>query len=98
MPMTFVRKEWASRDSLLAEVADVPDGWLRGFAMRHRKDCRKFATARGGKMLYRVSAVLQALESGEAMPNEGIPQHQPPELPAVVTVAVPIREPKGVER
>ena len=66
------RKEWASRDAILSEVADVPENWLRAFAVRHPMDCRKFATTRNGSMMYRVDAVLQAIEDGEAMPNEGI--------------------------
>lgn len=70
--MSFVRKEWASKDAIMSEVADVPENWLRGFAVRHPRDCRKFAATRNGSMLYRVEAVLAAIESGEAMPNEGI--------------------------
>lgn len=70
--MTFVRKDWASKDAIMSEVADVPENWLRGFAIRHPKDCRKFAATRNGSMLYRVEAVLAAIECGEAMPNEGI--------------------------
>ena len=66
------RKEWASRDAILSEVADVPENWLRAFAVRHPMDCRKFATTRNGSMMYRVDAVLKAIEDGEAMPNEGI--------------------------
>lgn len=70
--MTMVRKEWASKEAILAEVADVPENWLRGFAIKHPSDCRKFAKTRNGSMMYRVEAVLQAIEDGEAMPNAGI--------------------------
>ena len=70
--MSFVRKDWASKDAIMSEVADVPENWLRAFAIRHPKDCRKFAATRNGSMLYRVEAVLTAIENGEAMPNEGI--------------------------
>lgn len=70
--MSFVRKEWASKDAIRTEVADVPENWLRGFALRHPKDCRKFAATRNGSMMYRVSAVLEAIENGEAMPDAGI--------------------------
>lgn len=66
------RKEWASREAIMSEVADVPENWLRAFAVRHPLDCRKFATTRNGSMMYRVDAVLAAIESGEGMPNEGI--------------------------
>jgi hypothetical protein len=68
----MVRKEWASKEAILAEVADVPENWLRGFAIKHPGDCRKFAKTRNGSMMYRVDAVLAAIESGEGMPNEGI--------------------------
>lgn len=70
--MSFVRKDWASKDAIMSEVADVPENWLRAFAIRHPKDCRKFAASRNGSMLYRVEAVLAAIENGEAMPNDGI--------------------------
>lgn len=66
------RKEWASKDAIMSEVADVPENWLRAFAVRHPLDCRKFATTRNGSMMYRVDAVLAAIENGEGMPNEGI--------------------------
>ena len=68
----MTRKEWASKDALIAEVADVPENWLRGFAIRHPLDCRKFAAKRNGSMMYRVEAVLRAIEDGESMPNAGI--------------------------
>ena len=74
--MSFVRKDWASKDAIMSEVADVPENWLRAFAIRHPKDCRKFAATRNGSMLYRVEAVLAAIENGEAMPNEGIFERQ----------------------
>lgn len=66
------RKEWASKDAIRAEVADVPENWLRVFAVAHPNDCRKFAASRNGSMLYRVDAVLAAIESGESMPGDGI--------------------------
>lgn len=68
----ITRKEWASKDAIMQEVADVPENWLRGFALRHPMDCRKFARSRNGSMMYRVEAVLRAIEDGEAMPDEGI--------------------------
>lgn len=66
------RKEWASKDAIMSEVADVPENWLRAFAVRHPTDCRKFATTRNGSMMYRVDAVLAAIENGEGMPNDGV--------------------------
>ncbi|MBR2488052.1 MAG: hypothetical protein IKB52_02925 [Kiritimatiellae bacterium] len=56
----------------MAEVADVPENWLRAFAVRHPADCQKFASTRNGAMMYRVDAVLQAIEDGEGMPNDGV--------------------------
>ena len=70
--MMATRKEWASKDAIMSEVADVPENWLRAFAVRHPLDCRKFATTRNGSMMFRGEAVLQAIESGEGMPNDGI--------------------------
>jgi hypothetical protein len=69
----MTQKIWASKDAIREEVADVPENWLRGFAIKHPLDCRKFAAARNGSMLYRVDAVLAAIEAGEAMPDAGIP-------------------------
>ena len=68
----MTRKDWASKDAIMQEVADVPENWLRAFAVRHPTDCRKFATTRNGSMMYRVEAVLRAIEDGEGMPNGGI--------------------------
>ena len=69
----------------MSEVADVPENWLRAFAARHPTDCRKFAASRNGSMMYRVDAVLQAIEDGEGMPNEGIVNR--PEADAAKVVA-----------
>lgn len=66
------RKEWASCEAIRQEVADVPENWLREFAVKHPGDCRKFASTRNGSMMYRVDAVLQAIEDGEGMPNAGV--------------------------
>lgn len=74
--MSFYRKDWASKDAIRAEVADVPENWLRAFAIAHPADCRKFAASRNGSMLYRVDAVLMAIENGESMPDAGIVQRE----------------------
>ena len=55
----MTRKEWASKDAIMQEVADVPENWLRGFAVRHPMDCRKFSKTRNGSMMYRVEAVYK---------------------------------------
>lgn len=65
-------KIWASKDAIQEEIADVPENWLKGFAFSHPLDIRKFAAKRNGTLLYRVSAVVAAIEDGEAMPNAGI--------------------------
>lgn len=65
-------KIWASKDAIQEEIADVPENWLKGFALKHPLDIRKFAAKRNGTLLYRVAAVVAAIEDGEAMPNAGI--------------------------
>lgn len=65
-------KIWASKDAIREEIADVPENWLKGFALSHPLDIRKFAAKRNGTLLYRVAAVVAAIEDGEAMPNAGI--------------------------
>lgn len=65
-------KIWASKDAIQEEIADVPENWLKGFALKHPLDIRKFAAKRNGTLLYRVAAVIAAIEDGEAMPNAGI--------------------------
>lgn len=65
-------KIWASKDAIRVEIADVPENWLKGFALAHPLDIRKFAAKRNGTLLYRVAAVVAAIEGGEAMPNGGI--------------------------
>lgn len=65
-------KIWASKDAIRVEIADVPENWLKGFALKHPLDIRKFAAKRNGTLLYRVAAVVAAIEGGEAMPNGGI--------------------------
>lgn len=65
-------KIWASKDAIQEEIADVPENWLKGFALEHPLDIRKFAAKRNGTLLYRVAAVVAAIEDGEAMPNAGI--------------------------
>lgn len=58
---------WASMRAIRARVADVPERWLVRFAASHPFDIRKFAAARNGTLLYRVAAVLEAIETGEGM-------------------------------
>ena len=58
-------KIWATRDSILDDVADLPRNWLAEFAARQPADVRKFADKRSGMLVYRVSAVLAAVEEGK---------------------------------
>lgn len=55
---------WASKDEVRAEVASVPENWLMRFALHQPGDVRKFAEQSNGKVLYRVGAVLDAIENG----------------------------------
>ena len=57
-------KTWATVAAIRDEIADVPHGWLDGFVFAHPEDVRKFA-GHNGKLLYRVSAVLAAIDRGE---------------------------------
>lgn len=57
-------KVWASKKSIRAEIADVPEGWLDRFAAEQPADIRKFGDSRNATLDYRVSAVLAAIEDG----------------------------------
>ena len=57
-------KVWASKRSIRESIADVPENWLERFAVSQPEDLRKFGTARNATLLYRVSAVLDAVEAG----------------------------------
>lgn len=57
-------KVWASKKSIRAEIADVPEGWLDRFAVEQPGDIRKFGDSRNATLDYRVSAVLGRLSSG----------------------------------
>lgn len=58
-------KVWASKKSIRAEIADVPEGWLDRFAVEQPGDIRKFGDSRNATLDYRVSAVLEAIEDGK---------------------------------
>lgn len=57
-------KVWASRRSIRAEIADVPEGWLDRFAVNQPDDVRKFGDARNSTLVFRSSAVVAAIEEG----------------------------------
>lgn len=56
---------WATEKALKERVADVPGNWLERFMAARPNDIRKFGTARNSRLMYRVSAVLDAIEAGE---------------------------------
>lgn len=57
-------KIWASKKSIREEVADVPGNWLDEFAANRPNDIRKFGDAQNSTLLYRVAAVVKAVEAG----------------------------------
>lgn len=57
-------KVWASRRSIRAEIADVPEGWLDRFAVNQPDDVRKFGDARNSTLVFRSAAVVAAIEEG----------------------------------
>ena len=59
-------KIWATIDGIIAEIAEVPENWLKSFGVHHPDDFRKFGDARNSRTLYRVDAVLKAIENGES--------------------------------
>ncbi len=59
-------KVWATMDGIIAEIAEVPENWIKSFGIKHPNDFRKFGDAKNSRTLYRVDAVLQAIEAGES--------------------------------
>lgn len=57
-------KIWASKKSIRAEIADVPEGWLDRFAAEQPEDIRKFGDSKNSTLNYRISAILEAIEEG----------------------------------
>ena len=56
---------WATEKALKERVADVPGNWLERFMCARPNDIRKFGTAKNSRLMFRVSAVLDAIEAGE---------------------------------
>lgn len=56
-------KVWASKSSIIGEIADVPDNWLDKFAAAEPQNIRKFTAARNSRLVYRVAAILAAIEA-----------------------------------
>lgn len=59
-------KVWASMDGIINEIAEVPENWVKSFAINHPNDFRKFGDAKNSRTVYRVAAVLEAIENGES--------------------------------
>ena len=55
-------KVWATEDSVRAEIADAPEKWFDQFAVNQPDDIRKFGDATNSTLVFRVPAVLQAIE------------------------------------
>ena len=56
---------WGRAKDIQREVAHVPDNWLIRFAATHPDDIRKLGEAQCSVLLFRVEAVLRAIETGE---------------------------------
>ena len=59
-------KVWATMDGIISEIAEVPENWIKSFGVNHPEDFRKFGDAKNSRTLYRVEAVLNAIEHGES--------------------------------
>ena len=55
---------WARAEDLQERIANVPDNWLRRFAMTFPDDTRKLGDANYSTRIYRVAKVLEAIELG----------------------------------
>ena len=56
---------WGRAKDIQREVANVPENWLIRFAVMRPDDVRKLGDERNSSLLFRVSAVLDAIETGE---------------------------------
>ena len=56
---------WGRAQDIQREIAHVPNNWLIRFAVMRPDDVRKLGDAECSSLLYRVSAVLEAIETGE---------------------------------
>ena len=55
-------KVWASAKTIRQAIAEVPENWLDRFACAQMDDTRKFGAASNSRLLFRVAAVLAAIE------------------------------------
>lgn len=56
---------WGRAKDIQREVANVPMNWLYRFAVKRPKDIRKLGEGQGSTLLFRASAVIEAIEIGE---------------------------------
>lgn len=56
---------WGRAKDIQQEVAHVPSNWLIRFAVMRPDDVRKLGDEQNSSLLFRVSAVLEAIETGE---------------------------------
>lgn len=61
---------WARKETV-KQLTGCPDKWLYGFAATHGGDVRKFGGGgKNGTLIFRVSAVLVAIEESEGFGEE----------------------------
>jgi hypothetical protein len=53
---------WGKKSDIRQQVANVPENWLDTFAVKQPNDIRKFGSAQNSTLLYRSSAILEAVE------------------------------------
>lgn len=53
---------WGKKGDIRQQVANVPENWLDTFAVKQPNDIRKFGSAQNSTLLYRSSAILEAVE------------------------------------
>ena len=55
---------WA-RKATVKQLTGCPDKWIYGFAAKHKGDIRRFGSGgKNGTLIFRLSAVLAAIEDG----------------------------------
>ena len=61
---------WGKKSDIRQQVANVPENWLDTFAVKQPNDIRKFGSAQNSTLLYRSSAILEAVEQQLYFRNE----------------------------
>ena len=55
---------WATERKIRNEVAELPEKWFDSFKTNQPADIRKLGDANNATLLFRVEAVLEAVENG----------------------------------